>query len=328
MRPLLRSSVVLVVLLGAATSLAAPPKGAARKKAAPALKREAPDEPDKPKEKAPEPEEAREEKRPALALAPMAPPADKRSDDPSARGDEGKTAAPALLLAVGPAVASRSFSYSDAVTPNLRPYRVSAMPGLGGSVEVYPAAPATTSFAGDLGLVGRGFKSTSVEAAAADGPAVSTSLLAWDAGVRARFFTGARAASTVLGVEATYGQWRFAFHDPGRLAPELPDASYQHVRLGADAAIPVGPLELGAGLGYRQVLASGAFASRFRTAHAGGVDGRLWASLPIASAFSLQAEAGYLRYFHSFGPAIGDTYVAGGAIDQSFTGRIALAVRL
>ena len=33
----------------------------------------------------------------------------------------------------------------------------------------------------------------------------------------------------------------------------------------------------------------------------------------------------YERYFYSFGPTPGDAYVAGGALDQFFGGRLAIA---
>jgi hypothetical protein len=76
--------------------------------------------------------------------------------------------------------------------------------------------------------------------------------------------------------------------------------------------------------GYRALVSRGALDERLKSRSSGGVDVTLGGAVKLGSGFSAVLAGEYLRWFHAFAPVPGDTWVAGGALDQSYGARLAL----
>jgi hypothetical protein len=109
------------------------------------------------------------------------------------------------------------------------------------------------------------------------------------------------------------------------LATQIPSVDYTANRTAVDARIPAGRFAFLAEAGFRAVLNAGAVAQHFRSTSVEGVDAQLGGAFAIASGWEGRLVVDYERYFYAFSPVPGDAYVAGGALDQFFGARLALA---
>jgi hypothetical protein len=102
--------------------------------------------------------------------------------------------------------------------------------------------------------------------------------------------------------------------------------NYAANRLAVDARIPLAGrfAALGAA-GFRAVFDAGTLATRFRSPTANGVDFELGVAMSLVRGWEARLVGDYERYFYSFKPEPGDEYVAGGALDQFYGGRLAVA---
>jgi hypothetical protein len=125
-------------------------------------------------------------------------------------------------------------------------------------------------------------------------------------------------------VVGAYGEEGFSFDAPPN-APPLPSVDYRFVRASGDVRIPFGRVTALAGAGYLVVLSVGDIASRFPRAWAGGVEAELGGALTIATGWEARLTASYRRFFYALHPTPGDTYVAGGALDELGSAQAGLA---
>lgn len=214
----------------------------------------------------------------------------------------------------------RWFSYTDGVTPNLRAYDVFGAPGFRLGAELYPLAGTDIVVLKDLGFTGGfgmalGLSSETQGSEGTEPQEVTTSWLRVDAGLRLRLRTGSEKAP-VLGLHGGFSMDRFELEADGALGDEVPSVGYSFLRVGVDGRIPIGPVALGLFFDYLGAVSAGAVYDRFTGASIGGIALGGSFIVPIASGFEIRVGAEYDRWFYAFEPSIGDTFVAGGALDE------------
>jgi hypothetical protein len=240
----------------------------------------------------------------------------------------------AFGVELGFGVLGRTFVYADRGTANLRDYSLWAAPSSFVRAEAWP----TVFFPRlpfDLGLVG-GAASAFALRSTIDGARIPTSWTRWDVGIAARVGIPRGSARVTL----AYGRDRFAFSTSDVVFYELPQVDYAYVRLGGDARIALWRFAALASVGWRFALLGSrdgiqrdTLTERFSHATLGGVDVQLGAALPLLPLFrqrwlrglELRATLEWTRWFYAMHPALGDEYVAGGALDHMFGLRLGAA---
>ncbi len=76
---------------------------------------------------------------------------------------------------------------------------------------------------------------------------------------------------------------------------------------------------------YLFVLSTGPVGGYFARESVGGVEGRLGVARSLGHRFEASLEVAYTRFFYSLNPQPGDTFVAGGALDQMAFGSLGIA---
>jgi hypothetical protein len=271
------------------------------------------------------------------------------ADEPDEPSDRKKNDFSRNIFAIGLGfeLGGRSFKYSDPVTQNLRPYSVFGVPTLVIDGEVYPAAGTKMTFVRDLGIVamyghGLGLSSQTEEEPPRK---FGTSYNKFAAGLRYRIrFADENAA--VIGISARFGFVNYTFEPKGddatqqaasdAIKGEVASSSYTYLRPALDARIPIGPVALLPTFGYLAVLSAGDAGrdvyDRFTEeqegngvgadASVGGVDFGLGFGIRLMDGLEARLVGEYARFFYSFTPQVGDTYVAGGALDQIYAVRL------
>ena len=112
---------------------------------------------------------------------------------------------------------------------------------------------------------------------------------------------------------------------------QLPDTIYHYVRPGAGLHLDIGGgLGLSLAGGYRIVLnnAGAQFQQFFPRNTVAGADAEVVARYAVSPMFEVRAGLEWRRYWFAMHSVPGDTYAAGGAVDQSFafTARIAILI--
>jgi hypothetical protein len=237
---------------------------------------------------------------------------------------------------------ARQFHYNDRVTNGtLRPYDLPEgilfpiAPGLSASAELYPLATSDLGVLRDVG-VSFAFLTNFAKARVAD-TILATRWYAWDADLRARFHTGPRGRSTVIGASLGIGQSVFHFRDAGIFEALLPDVDYRYARAAVNARLPVGGRwALTGGAAYRHllstggpnggsILAAGSVGEHFPQAKMAGVDVDGGVALALSGQLEARLVVDYARYWAHLHPAVGSAYVAGGAVDQMLHARVGVA---
>jgi hypothetical protein len=211
---------------------------------------------------------------------------------------------------------SRHFSYVDRLTPTLRPYDLFVAPLVTIGGEIYPFVNSRVPVLPGLGATASYARAFGLASEDSGGTNVSTSWQAFSIGLRERLPIG---SSFILGINAGYGDNSFEFDDPIRPAAQLPSAHYKYLRGALDGRLVRGDLSVHAGAGYLDVLSTGDMAALFPRESVGGVEAALGVADQVGSAVELSLDLVYTRFFYSLEPQPGDTYVAGGALDQMAT---------
>ena len=212
-------------------------------------------------------------------------------------------------------MAGRFFTYSDGLTRNLRPYNVFGAPMGVANLEFYPAGLGDVPVAKDIGLTASYAMAFGLNSATTTGQPIDTSLMRLNAGLRGRVRFG-DAPSPTLGINAGFSLLNFKFSAPEALADEVPSVSYKLLRFGLDMRIPAGPVAIEFGGDFLLPLSSGEVYDRFTDPSVLGVEGRIGLGIPLAAGFELRLAGEYSRFFLDFNPVVGNTHVAGGALDQ------------
>jgi hypothetical protein len=248
-----------------------------------------------------------------------APPADSVSHRPT-----GRIARSLFEVELGGEAAARNFVYNDGITANLRTYNVLPAAMFTVNAELFPLAGASGVLR-DIGIIGAFSRSLFLESSVSGGSNISTAETSYSAGLRVRIHPGGD-EGPVIGISDAYASQSFNFGaTSGALATQVPSVDYAANRTAVDARIPIGRFAFLAEAGFRAVLNAGTVAERFRSTSVEGVDAEFGGALEIAQGWEGRLVADYERYFYAFSPVPGDAYVAGGALDQFFGARLALA---
>ncbi|WP_441287090.1 hypothetical protein ACSRUE_33140 [Sorangium sp. KYC3313] len=254
---------------------------------------------------------------------------EKSSDDGEKDGDDGDKGgkrkphdprSALFSIEAGVEFAGRWFDYSDPVTQNLRPYDVFGQPALSISGEVYPLASTDIPVLKGLGITAGFMMAPGLNSAVGDGDPLGTTYQRINLGLRERLSIG---ESSVLGISAGLRLLTFEVDAPDSLASTVPNVSYTLIRAGLDARVPVGPVALALGADYLFPLSSGQVYERFEGASVQGIGAMAGVLVPVTTGVEARLLLEYARFFSSFEPAVGDRYVAGGAIDQYLGVRLA-----
>jgi hypothetical protein len=234
------------------------------------------------------------------------------------RREARRIAAGRIVVAVwaGGGVANRRFTYSDAVGYDLAPYRLPAAPMATFGIEAYPAASSDVPVLRDLGIrahVSRGFAFDS------DTPQhvmLETSWTRFGGELRQRLLVPGPHAfelGVLVGADASY----FGMTADAPVPALLPAARTVALRFGFDARLQVAwRLSVLAGGGYLLTTSRGEIYEHFRDPTVRGIDADFGFAIDLGSGFEARLAGRYTRYFASFKPVLGDTYVAGGALDE------------
>ena len=225
-----------------------------------------------------------------------------------------------VRLALVSGVASRTFTYRDALSPGLRTYSLAAVPTLGGRLDVFPLARSRAGIFRGLGAYGDiamalGLSSESTSKSG------SSRWTRWDAGAH---FLGAIGHARIGGAVG-YGRETFGFDLAG--VGTLPSTDYSFVRPALEGGFDVGRFAIDLSGAYLAVLDGGALAARARDTSVAGVEGRALVRYALGRHVDVSLGGVYTRFFYAFKPQPGDDFVSGGALDQVMRGELALAGR-
>jgi hypothetical protein len=241
-------------------------------------------------------------------------------------------AANALDINIGARFGTRSFAYSDPF-PGLRKYGMSLSPNLRLAVRWYPVAHFNDSALSNIGLDLRGELLVGVTSKNRSGQKFETSAHSLGVGVRGRLPFRTFEFGAVVG----YGVHAFSLDSTSKADPDVPDASYGFLRAGLDARWTFyDPLYASVQAAYLFGLSHGEIEDRVWFPHTSGdgVEAELALGGLISRSIGVEAAFGLQRYFMSFDPeprdpgVRGPGRVAGGAIDQYISARVAMVIRL
>jgi hypothetical protein len=236
---------------------------------------------------------------------------------------------------------ARQMHYRDRVSnANLRPYDLPSgallpvAPGFSAFAEVFPLASTRWVGLRDIGLNGR-FNYNLASSRVGD-VTPSTRWFGYEINLRGRFLLGPRHSAPLIGVEGGVGRQAFLFSAPGAVQDILPSVDYYYLRFGVDGRIPIGAAAVLVGTAYRHVQsrrgpsgdtvpAAGAFGEHFPHADISGLDFKLGGAIALADRIEARLVLNYVRYWSTLHPSPGDTYVAGGALDQILNADLGVA---
>jgi hypothetical protein len=241
-----------------------------------------------------------------------------QADESLGRREAARIAAHRIEVAVSASVgvASRHFTYSDPVGTELAPYRLPVAPMATFGAEAYPAASTELPVLRDLGLRGRVSRGFAFDSSTPQGVKLETSWTRFGGELRERLLLPGShpfELGIFAGADASY----FGMTTKKPVPALLPAARSVALRFGFDAQLLVAwRLSVLLGGAYLATTSRGEIYDRFRSPHVGGVDADYGLSVSMGSGFEARLTGRYTRYFASFKPRLGDTWVAGGALDE------------
>jgi hypothetical protein len=227
---------------------------------------------------------------------------------------------------------NRSLTFNQNLTPSLLSYTLGTGPIAVANVVMFPLDPLVGGVLGNIGLeaeIQQGFAISSTLASGGTTTTYKNVVHDYAGGGRYRFTFG---SASDFYVSVTGGEDAFTF--AGRSATsvlQIPDTIYHYVRPGLGLHLDIaGGLGVSIAAGYRAVLNNGGaqFQQFFPRATVAGADAELVARYAVSPMFEVRAGLEWRRYWFAMHSQQGDTYVAGGAVDQSFafTARIAILI--
>jgi hypothetical protein len=232
---------------------------------------------------------------------------------------------PVLELTLDAGALSRSLSYTQDIFGDLGGYALRAGPLIGGSLGFYPLAIVTRGFLGNIGLFGSAVHTVGVGSnlGSTNYPTLEDE---WSAGLRVRI----PLPPVELGVRVGYGGQEFRFGIPPLSAmPSVPSYTYGLLSGVVDARISLGSFAILVDGGDLFVTSDGiAKSGYFPHATVNGVEAGLALALVVFDPVELRLGANYQRFFFAMHSRVGDTNVAGGAVDQYLESTLGFAVRI
>jgi hypothetical protein len=231
-----------------------------------------------------------------------------------------------LDVAIGGTAFTRGLTYNQLVQGNLREYQPRLLGGATAAILYYPGAQFSSGFVTNLGLDINVTQAFGVSSRTPDGVSYPTQVHDYNGGVRVRFPLQGLEPSLTIG----YGDQAYAFSGAARANLLLPDVHYHYVRAvaGLHVSLPSN-LSLFVSAGYRQVLSPGEIKDTyFKNLTVAGAEADAYVAYGINSTIEARVGVDFRRYFYSMHAKNGDSYIAGGAVDQTIAGSLSLAVLL
>lgn len=227
----------------------------------------------------------------------------------------------------------RGFSYSDPITANLRPYSVAFMPTPGVSVEAYPLTLVGSPALAGLGL-SFGFRtSLGVKSARANSTLeFPTTYSALEVGAHYRINLGEGFGGAALIPALGWSSTSFELSPvDGTREDQLPNVSYPGLKLGLGFDTPLfAAVRLFGDGAFVIVGAPGEIISDtfFAIGSVNGLVARLGFSVGFMDHVAAEVGVAYQHFFYDFDPDVGDTFIAGGALDQFVVGKAGVRIDL
>ncbi len=238
---------------------------------------------------------------------------------------------PWLEISIGIAGMNRNLSFhqdADPVGNQLNPYSLPFWP-VGVASAVFYLEPLIEPL-GNLGFEFQGMQGFGVSSKFSNSSSsYSSTVHDYSGGARYRFPFG---AANAFHISARYGEDAFTFSGAMRGALRTPDTIYHYARPGIGLRLALDPswsLDLGGG--YRYITnkggpqISGSFFPRLAVA---GADANVAITYAFSDIYALRGGIDWRRYWYDFHSRMGDTFVAGGAVDQSFLFSLSLVLTL
>lgn len=275
-------------------------------------------------------EDARDDRTPVPAKPTLGRPPGTPTLDPSSleatgedhaalgRREAARLAAGRIEVAVSASVdvGRRHFTYSDPIGARPRPYLLEAAPLVTFGLEAYPLASSDVLILRDLGFRGRFSRAFALDSSTTDGVPLDTSWTRFGGELRQRvLLPGAHPLElgVVAGIDASY----FGLSAKSSVGALVPAARTVALRFGADARLQVlRRLSVLLGGAYLSTTSRGEIYDRFRGPRVAGVDAQIGCAFGLKPGLEARLDGRYTRYFASFDPQVGDTAVAGGALDE------------
>ncbi|MEM6733037.1 MAG: hypothetical protein AAF658_15880, partial [Myxococcota bacterium] len=106
-------------------------------------------------------------------------------------------------------------------------------------------------------------------------------------------------------------------------ANQLPGVSYQNIELGLSGRYELEEFSAFADLSYAFIRRAGNVGDDlFPNAAVGGLRVRAGVAYPLFWSVEVFGAGGYDRFFYDLRPQRGDEFIAGGALDQQFSGEL------
>ena len=258
--------------------------------------------------------EASDAQEPKCVAAAEENPLDGEPDEPEGSAFREKPAAsprqvPFVGLGAGLELAGRRFRPNSEDVQGLREYDAGGVLMVRLSAEINPLAFVRSPLASGWGLYASYARATPLDSAAvlADGTEVQVPTVWSELDLGARYRYRFRPDSYV-GLEGGYGTHAFTFDFSAmtqELEEEVPDVSYEFLRIGLEGRIGFGRIAvLGAG-GTRFVSSIGELGDRFAKTDILALNGSLGVAAVLTRAIEVRLMGHYDRYAHEYTPAEG-----------------------
>jgi hypothetical protein len=290
----------------------------------------------KPTESKPAVKPADEEEEEEAAKEPTKTPSEKEEEkpavastayDPTLNTPRSRANTP-LSIALGLTYFTRSLRYNDDLFGELRPYTLSGAPAPALAIYWYPGAHFATGLAANFGIGLHAEYALGLSSKDSQGREFSTSEMELEGAARARIPLG----DHEIALSAGAGIHSFGIDNAeGDVDPDVPAVNYTFLRFGLEASIGIlDSLHLMVGGAYRPVLSAGEImeSAWFTRGSAAAVDASVQFAWEFMPGLDLRVGGEMKRYFYSLNPEPGDVRVAGGALDQYFSGTLAIGWHL
>jgi hypothetical protein len=236
----------------------------------------------------------------------------------------------ALDAFIGPRLFSRRLGYSQDIFRALRQYQLALGPSIGVVANFYPGAYFTDTFISNVGLFVGIEQAFGVTSKLTNGNQYPTYVHDWSGGARVRFPVGGMIEPSVL---AAFGEHSYLLRS-GPMSPridlDMPDTIYKYVRLGAQVRVNLPEnFSITVEGSYRHLLGVGQLkVNYFPRSTAMGMDVSAGVGYRFMPVLEGRAGVDLRRYAYSMNSVPGDTFVAGGAVDQYITYWFGVAILL
>lgn len=223
---------------------------------------------------------------------------------------------------------TRSLRYKDDLFGELRPYTLGGAPAPVVDLVLYPAGFVMDGVPAHLGLAVHVEYALALKSKDSMDREFPTSELEFEGALRGRIPFGGHEVA----LSAGFGSHSFSIDNAAdNTDPDVPGVSYSFLRFGLEARFAIiDALNLTLIGAYRPVLGSGEISEDawFKRSSAGAADAGVRIAYAVVPSFDIIVGGNMRRYFYTLNPEPGDPRVAGGALDQYFSGMIAIGWHL